>query len=218
MLKVKVYNMEGKETGEMELPKRIFDLKVNDNLIHQAVVAQNANSREAHAHTKNRGEVRGGGKKPWKQKGTGRARHGSIRSPIWKGGGIVFGPRPDRNFSKKINKKMKTRALFMVLSGKLRDNEIIVVENLNLERPSTKKLEYVLNKLPVSGKIVISLEKKNDNIINSARNIPYVNFVASNSLNVVDLLGSKMLVLSKEAVKEIEKTYKYEYNNKKSSK
>lgn len=215
MPKVKVYNIEGKETGEIELPKRIFDLKINDRLVHQAAVAQSANSREAFAHTKHKGEVRGGGKKPWKQKGTGRARHGSIRSPLWKGGGIVFGPRPDRNFSRKINKKMKMRALFMVLSGKLKDNEIVVVENFNLEKPSTKKMENILNKLPLAGKVMISLDKKNENIINSAKNIPYVSFVASNSLNVVDLLSSRTLLMNKEAVKEIEKTYKREFNNKK---
>lgn len=215
MPKVKVYNIEGKETGEIELPKRIFDLKVNDNLVHQAAVAQSANSREAHAHTKNRGEVRGGGKKPWKQKGLGKARHGSIRSPIWKGGGIVFGPRPDRNFTKKINKKMKMRALFMVLSGKLKDNEIVVVENFKMEKASTKKMENILNKLPLAGKVVISLDKKNENIINSSKNIPYVSFVASNSLNIVDLLSNKTLLINKEAIKEIEKTYKLEFNNKK---
>jgi len=215
MPKVKVYNIEGKETGEIELSKRIFDLKINDNLVHQAVVAQGANSREAHAHTKNRGEVRGGGKKPWKQKGLGKARHGSIRSPIWKGGGIVFGPRPDRNFSMKINKKMKMRALFMVLSGKLRDNEIVVVENFDLEKSSTKKMQNILNKLPLTGKVVISLDKKNEKIINSAKNIPYVSFVASNSLNVVDLLSNKTLLLNKEAINDIEKTYKLEFNNKK---
>lgn len=215
MPKVKVYNTEGKETGEIELPKRIFDLKLNDELVHQAVVAQSANSREAFAHTKRRGEVRGGGKKPWKQKGLGKARHGSIRSPIWKGGGIVFGPRPDRNFSKKINKKMKMRALFMVLSGKLKDNEIVVVDNFNMEKASTKKMENILNKLPLAGKVLISLDKKNENVINSSKNIPYVSFVASNSLNVVDLLSSKTLLVNKEAIKEIEKTYKPEFNNKK---
>lgn len=215
MPKVKVYNTEGKETGEIELPKRIFDLKINDNLVHQAAVAQSANSREAYAHTKNRGEVRGGGKKPWKQKGLGKARHGSIRSPIWKGGGIVFGPTPDRNFSKKINKKMRMRALFMVLSGKLRDNEIVVVEDLKLEKPSTKKMQNILNALPLEGRVVISMDKKNENVITSAKNIPNLSFVASNSLNVVDLLSHKTLLLNKAAIKDIEKTYKHEFNTKK---
>ena len=208
MLKTKLYNSEGKETGEVELPERVFGVELNDDLVHQAVVAQMANARQVLADTKDKGEVRGGGKKPWKQKGTGRARHGSSRSPLWKGGGVTFGPTSDRNFSKMINKKMKTKALLMVLSSKLKDNELVVVENIKLEKASTKKMKDILNKLPLSGKVLISIDKKDDNVFNSVKNIPSVSMLASDSLNVVDLLKNKMLVVDKKGIERIGEVYK----------
>ena len=208
MLKTKLYNQEGKESGEMELPENVFGVELNDDLVHQAVVAQMANARQILADTKDKGEVRGGGKKPWKQKGTGRARHGSSRSPIWKGGGVTFGPTSDRNFSKMINKKMKTKALFMVLSGKLRDNEIVVVDNIKLEKTSTSKMKSVLDKLPLSGKVLISIDKKDDNIFNSIKNIPNISMIASDSLNVVDLLKNKVLLINKKGIERIGEVYK----------
>ncbi|MCK5413086.1 MAG: 50S ribosomal protein L4 [Candidatus Pacebacteria bacterium] len=207
MTKVKVYNIEGKESGEMDLPEEIFGLKVNDDLVHQAYVAHISNSRQVLADTKNRGEVRGGGKKPWKQKGTGRARHGSSRSPIWKGGGVTFGPTNDRNFSKKINKKMKTKALFMVLSSKLKDNELIVMDDVKLEKVSTKSMSSVIDKLSVKGKILFSFDKKDSNIFKSIKNIPNTAMIASNSLNIADLLKSKNLVINKKGIDEIKETY-----------
>jgi len=208
MLKTKLYNSEGKETGEVELPESVFGVKLNDDLVHQAVVAQMANARQVLADTKDKGEVRGGGKKPWKQKGTGRARHGSSRSPLWKGGGVTFGPTSDRNFSKMINKKMKTKALLMVLSSKLKDNELVVVENIKLEKTSTKKMKDILGKLPLGGKVLISMDKKNDSVFNSVKNIQNTSMLASDSLNVVDLLKNKMLVINKKGVERIGEVYK----------
>ena len=208
MLKTKIYNQEGKESGEMELPSRVFGIKLVDDLVHQAVVAQMANSRQVLADTKDKGEVRGGGKKPWRQKGTGRARHGSIRSPLWKGGGVTFGPTTDRNFSKRINKKMKMKALFMVLSGKLRDKEIIVVDDLKINKTSTKAMKDIFKSLPIKGKVLLSLDKSDQNILNSVKNIPKVSVLASDSLNVVDLLKNKILVINKRGIEKIGEVYK----------
>jgi large subunit ribosomal protein L4 len=210
-MKTKVYNLEGKETGEIELPERIFNVPVNDDLVHQVVVAQMANSRQAIADTKDRGEVRGGGKKPWKQKGTGRARHGSSRSPIWKGGGVTFGPTSDRNFTKRINKKMKVKALFMVLSEKLREEKILVLDNVKMEKPSTKNMLSSLSKLSIKTKALLALDKKDDNMIKSVGNISNISLIASDSINVVDILKNDMFVVNKEGLKKIEETYKYEF-------
>ncbi|MEA2097766.1 MAG: 50S ribosomal protein L4 [Patescibacteria group bacterium] len=209
MLKIKIYNLEGKETEEVELSEKIFGVKVQDDLVHQAFVAHISNSRQLLADTKNKGEVRGGGRKPWRQKGTGRARHGSSRSPIWKGGGVTFGPTTERNYSKKINKKMKTKALLMVLSSKLRDNELIVVENLDLKKTSTKKMKEILGNLPTKGKILISMDKSNSNVFNSVKNIPNTSMIASDSLNIADLLKNKFLIINKNGIKKIEEVYKY---------
>ena len=215
MLKIKTYNLDGKEAGEMDLPEEIFGVKVKDDLVHQAYVAHISNSRKVLADTKDRGEVRGGGKKPWKQKGTGRARHGSSRSPIWKGGGVTFGPTTDRNFSKMINKKMKTKALFMVLSGKLKDKELIVVDDLKINKTSTKTMKSIFGKLPVKGKVLLSLDKNDKNILNSVKNIPEVSVIASDSLNVADLLKNKFLIINKDGIKKIGEIYTI--NSRKSS-
>lgn len=208
MIKAKIYNLEGAETGEMELPEEIFGVEMKDDLVHQAFVAHISNSRQVLADTKDRGEVRGGGKKPWKQKGTGRSRHGSIRSPIWKGGGVVFGPTSDRNYSKKINKKMKAKALFMVLSSKARDNEMIILDDAKLDKISTKTMSGALKKLPVKGKILFSLSRKNDQVFKSIKNIPNVSMIASDSLNVADLLKNKTFIINKKGIETIGKIYK----------
>ena len=208
MPKTKTYNSEGKESGEMELPDSVFGVELVDDLVHQAVVAQMANSRQVLADTKDKGEVRGGGRKPWKQKGTGRARHGSSRSPLWKGGGVTFGPTTDRNFSKRINKKMKMKALFMVLSGKLKDEEIIVVDDLKINKTSTKAMKNIFKNLPIKGKVLLSLDKSNQNILDSVKNIPEVSVIASDSLNVVDLLKNKVLVINKKGIEKIGEVYK----------
>lgn len=211
MLKTKTYNSEGKESGEMKLPDRIFGVKLVDDLVHQVMVAQTANARKVLADTKDKGEVRGGGRKPWRQKGTGRARHGSIRSPLWKGGGVTFGPTTERNFSKRINKKMKMKALFMVLSEKLKDKELLVIDDLKLNKTSTKTMKNIFGGFPIKGKILLSLDKNNKNILNSVKNIPEVSVISSDSLNVVDLLKNKILVINKKGIKKIEDTYKCEF-------
>lgn len=203
MIKVKTYNKEGKESGDMELPEEIFGLKIKDDLIHQTYIAHISNSRQVLADTKDKGEVSGGGKKPWKQKGTGRARHGSSRSPIWKGGGVTFGPTSLRNYSKKINKKMKVKALLMVLSSKVRDNELVVIDNFKFEKISTKSMNSVLSNLPTKGKILLSLNKKDDNVLKSIENISNVNVIASDSLNVADLLKNKTLIINKKGIEKI---------------
>ena len=158
MSKVNIYNQKAETVGELELDAKVFAVKPNEALVHQAVVAQLANERQVLAHTKDRSEVRGGGKKPWRQKGTGRARQGSIRSPQWIGGGIVFGPLKTRNFSLKINKKMKQKAMFMALSDKLASNDLIVLDNLEMKESKTKAFDLILTNLEkkyLSQKILI---------------------------------------------------------------
>lgn len=210
MAKVKVYNLDGKEVEQLDLDPKIFEIEANPALVHQVIEVQRANSRLKLAHTKTRGEVRGGGKKPWRQKGTGRARHGSIRSPLWIGGGITFGPRTEREFSKKINKKMRRKALFMVLSDKVKENNFVVVDNLTLPEIKTKKFYTILKKLPmkaVSSTLVV-LNNKDENINKSARNIKKVKTILADSLNVYDILKYNFLLIDKEGVKKIIDTYK----------
>lgn len=205
---VKVHNMKGDVVGEQEMNPTVFEIAVNDDLVHQAVVAQQANSRVAIAHTKIRSEVRGGGRKPWKQKGTGRARHGSSRSPLWRGGGITFGPRNDRNFSKKINKKMKNKALRMVLSDKLAHDKVLVIDTLDMEQPKTKVLLEMISKLSVvDHKVLMALSAKQEAVIKAAKNLPRVQFIAADSLNVVDVLNSDVLLLDQAAIDKITEVY-----------
>ncbi|KKR02925.1 MAG: 50S ribosomal protein L4 [Parcubacteria group bacterium GW2011_GWF2_39_13b] len=207
-LRRKVYNQDGQEIEELELSEEIFGLKLNKDLIHQAVVAQMANSREAIAHVKDRSEVRGGGKKPWRQKGTGRARHGSIRSPIWRGGGVTFGPTKERNFSKKINKKMRQKALLMVLSSKAKDNELVILDDLKLNSPKTKEMAGIMKNLEKAKKDIkrsslVVLVKKNENIVKAIKNIPKMGAIGINNLNVVDVLKYKYLIMNKEGINEL---------------
>lgn len=207
-MKVKVYNLEGKEISEQELEAKYFGIKVKPELVQQAVEAQLANSRQVLAHTKGRSEVRGGGKKPWKQKGTGRARHGSIRSPLWKGGGITFGPSKERNFSKAINKKAKQKALFMVLADKINHQRLILVEDLNLPEPKTKKFQEILHKLPNKEKsTLVVLDKKNENVIRSSRNLPQVLTEGYQTINIVDLLRYEYLLMSIRSIERIVKHF-----------
>jgi len=207
-MRVKYYDKKGKIVGEGELPSEIFDLEINPDLLHQVVVCQMANRRQILAHTKTRGEVRGGGRKPWRQKGTGRARHGSIRSPLWIGGGVTFGPRKERIFKKKINKKMKRLALFMALSAKAKNGFLIVLDELQLEKPKTKVMESILNSLPCKKEsTLIALPKVDWNIIKSARNLPYVRVMEARELNALDLLSFKYLIIPKEGIKTIQETF-----------
>ena len=210
---VKTSNQNGKEIEQIRLPKEIFEVKMNPDLLHQVVVSQMANRRRVIAHTKGRGEVRGGGRKPWRQKGTGRARHGSIRSPIWVGGGVTFGPTKERNYKKKINKKMKKRALFMVLSAKVKDKELRILEDLKLEKPKTKEMVKILSKIQhLKSKIqnpstLIVLPKKDEKVIKAARNIPKIETIEARNLNALDLLSFKYLLIPKKAIKTIKETF-----------
>ncbi len=208
MIKVKLHNQEGQEIGEQKLNPKIFDVEVNEDLVHQVVVAQMANSRQVLAHAKDRSEVRGGGRKPWKQKGTGRARHGSTRSPIWIGGGVTFGPTKERNFSKKINKKMKKKALFMCLSDKVANKKLLVLDKLEIPEAKTKILKSVLNKLPLEKKALVVLEKRDDKISKSISNLKDYKALRADSLNVLDVLKYDNLVLTVKGLKKIEETFK----------
>ncbi|MCD6270926.1 50S ribosomal protein L4 [bacterium] len=210
-MKVKVYNQKGEEVGTANLPKEIFEREINPDLVHQVAVSMMANQRKAWAHTKDRGEVRGGGRKPWPQKGTGRARHGSIRSPIWVGGGVAHGPRKEKKYKKKIPKKMKRQALFCVLSGKLKDKELFVLDQLELKEPKTKLMAEVIKnlreKLLKKGRVLIALPQKNETIERATRNLPNVDTIEARNLNVLDLLNHKYLILLKDSVKVIKDTF-----------
>ena len=210
MIKAITYNLEGEKSGTIELPENIFGVKINNDLIYQAVNTQMANSRHHFADAKDRSEVRGGGKKPWRQKGTGRARHGSIRSPLWRGGGATFGPLKERVFKKKINKKAKRKALFMVLSSKVNDKELVVLDELKISEPKTKIMAGILGKIFKENKkprVLIAISKKEDDIVRSAKNIAGSKTILADSLNIIDLLSYKYLLLDKEGIRVIEKTY-----------
>lgn len=204
-MKITVYNQEGKETGEMALPKEIFEVPLNADLVHQVLTAQSANMRQASAHTKNRGEVRGGGRKPWRQKGTGRARHGSIRSPLWRGGGVTFGPRNERVFGKEIPKKMRRKALCMVLSKKAQDKQLIVVDEMAMEVPKTKRMAQIIKSLPAgSGSRLVLYSNGAKGIFLSARNIPKTGVLEARNLNIIDLMNHKYVLTSKDGIKALE--------------
>jgi large subunit ribosomal protein L4 len=208
-MKVTVYNQEGKEVGTTLLPKEIFDIKVNPDLVHQVVVSQMANRRKVIAHAKGRAEVRGGGRKPWRQKGTGRARHGSIRSPLWRGGGVTFGPTKERAFKKKINKKMRRIALFMVLSAKAKNNLLLILDKLNLPEAKTKLMTKILEKLPFKNEAscLIALPQKNEMIIRVTRNIPNLQTIEARNLNALGLLSFKYLIMPRETIKVIKEIF-----------
>ncbi len=212
-MKINVYDQEGKEVGQTLLPKEIFDVKMNPDLVYQVVVSQMANRRKVIAHTKNRGEVRGGGKKPWRQKGTGRARHASIRSPLWRHGGITFGPTKEKVFKKQIPKKMKRLALFMALSEKVKNNLLILLDKLKIEQPKTKFTAQVVENLKSKienfkkGSILIALPELDKNIILAARNLPDVKTIQAKDLNCLDLLSLKYLIMPKDSVKVIKETF-----------
>lgn len=207
-MKTDVYNQEGKIVGSANLPKEIFEVSFNADLVHQVLVSMNSNKRQNSAHTKNRGEVRGGGKKPWRQKGTGRARHGSNRSPIWRGGGITFGPRTDKVFEREIPKKMRRKALLMVLGQKLKDKELLILDKIELEIGKTKEISSTLSKLPCKEqKTLIALPNYDKKIFLATRNIKKVLTEDARNLNVLELLNYKYLLMPKETIKTIEKTF-----------
>ncbi len=207
-MKVDVYDAQGKTVSTTLLPKEIFEVPLNSDLVYQVATSQMANRRRVIAHTKDRSEVRGGGKKPWRQKGTGRARHGSIRSPIWVGGGITFGPRKERVFKKTISKKMRRKALFMVLSVKAKDNLLIVLDKLKFEKPKTKEIINILKNLPCKEKnCLIVLPDYDKNVILSARNLPKISTIEARNLNALDLLSFKYLLAPKDTIKTIKETF-----------
>lgn len=206
-MKIVSYNQDGKEAGEITLPKEIFGLEVNNDLVHQVVVGQRGNQRQVIAHAKDRSQVRGGGKKPWKQKGTGRARHGSIRSPLWKGGGATFGPSNERVFTKRIPKKMRRKAVMMVLSAKVKENLLIVLDKLSLDQPKAKMAQIILNNLPSKkSSCIVALPNLDKNLILALRNISSVKTMQAKELNCLDLLSYKYLIVPKESIKIIKET------------
>ena len=205
MANVSVFNMEGNEVGTMELNDAIFGAKVNEHLVHLAVVSQLANKRQGTQKAKTRSEVSGGGRKPWRQKGTGHARQGSTRSPQWTGGGVVFAPVP-RDYSFKINKKEKRAALKSVLTSRVLDNKLIVVDELKFDEIKTKKFQAVMDNLKVKKALVV-IADNDEKITMSARNIPTVKTALVNSINVYDILKGDTLVLTRDAVAKIEEVY-----------
>lgn len=203
-----LYNQQGQETGTIDLPDAIFGVKWNSALVKQVADAERANRRQSIAHTKFRGEVRGGGKKPWKQKGTGRARHGSIRSPLWKGGGVTFGPRKEKIFKKNINKKMKRKALFTVLSAKVKDGECVFLDAVTLAQPKTKEFARIIKNFPnLAGHSLAYVNTNDKTLERAARNITKLSVYKANELNTLNLLQKKYVLITKEAVHTIEKTF-----------
>ena len=205
MANVAVYNMNGSEVGTLELNDAVFGVEVNEHLVHLAVVQQLANNRQGTQKAKTRAEVSGGGKKPWRQKGTGHARQGSTRAPQWTGGGVVFAPVP-RDYSFKINKKEKRLALKSVLTSKVQSNKLVVLDELKLEGIKTKNMKAVLDNLKVSGALIV-LDENDQNVVLYARNLPDVKTALTNTINVYDILKYNTLVVTKAAVAMIEEVY-----------
>ena len=205
MANVSVYNMEGKEVGTMELSDAIFGVEINEHLVHMAVVQQLANNRQGTQKAKTRSEVSGGGRKPWRQKGTGHARQGSIRAPQWTGGGVVFAPTP-RDYSFKLNKKEKQAALKSVLTDKVQNDALVVVDELKLDEIATKEFAKVMKNLNVENGLVV-LADNDQNVVLSARNMADVNTEVVNAINVYDILSAGKLVLTKDALSKIEEVY-----------
>ncbi|MBN2854246.1 50S ribosomal protein L4 [Patescibacteria group bacterium] len=212
-LKIKVYNKKAEAVKDLELNKKIFEVKVNNELLHQVVVGQMANARQVLADTKTKAEVSGGGKKPWKQKGTGRARAGSSRSPIWRGGGVTFGPSNERNFKKKINQKSKQKAMFMVLSERLAEGALVILDDLTFEKYKTKDFAQMISAIEAK---VLETKRRDILIINgskderaffSARNLKNVKIINPENINALELLNYRYLLLDEKTVKLLEETY-----------
>lgn len=207
-MKIDVYNQNGEVVGGTNLPKNIFDIEFNADLVHQVAVSFSANKRQISAHAKIRSEVSGGGKKPWRQKGTGRARHGSIRSPLWKGGGVTHGPRKERIFEKDIPKKMRRKALFMVLSQKAKNKQLVILDKIELEKGKTREMVKSLQKLPCGNQAtLVAIPNYDKKIILATRNIKKTSIEDARNMNVLQLLNHKYLLLTKESLKTIEDTF-----------
>jgi len=195
------------EKKEVSLPEEMFGVKVNPDLVYQVVRAEMSNRRQGTAHTKERGEVRGGGRKPWRQKGTGRARHGSRRSPIWVGGGVTFGPRKERNYKKKVNRKAKRKALFMVLSGKFERDMLFFTSPVDVKEPKTKAAKEFLESLPLKGSTLILLPEMDKNFILSVRNMEKVDTMQAKDINPLDLLYYKNVVIPESSLEVMKETF-----------
>jgi large subunit ribosomal protein L4 len=206
MPKVNVYNILGEQVEEIELKDDIFGVEVNEHVLYEVVKNQLANKRQGTQSAKTRAEVRGGGRKPWRQKGTGRARQGSIRAPHWVGGGVAFAPKP-RDYSYKVPKKVKRLAMKSALSSKVLNEEIIVLDELSLEEPKTKEMAKILANIKAGKKALIVMDEKDMNIIKSARNIPNVQVSLVNTLNVYDILNFDSFIITKDAVRKVEEVY-----------
>lgn len=208
-MKIPVYNLKGDEVDKVDLPVDLFGVKLNPEIVKQVIVSISANQREPWAHTKGRADVRGGGRKPWRQKGTGRARHGSIRSPLWVGGGVTFGPDKERNYSKKINKKVKRLALKMMLSDKTQSDKFVVVDKLELPEIKTKELVKALNLLPIKDKsVLLLLNGRDEKIIKSAINLQKVSVELAENINSQLLAEHEYVLSDLKAVDKIVKTFK----------
>ncbi|MDD4606922.1 MAG: 50S ribosomal protein L4 [Patescibacteria group bacterium] len=238
-LKIQIIDQQGQEISQQELSPKIFDVEINSGLIHQAVVTQLANRRQNLSHTKQRAEVRGGGRKPWRQKGTGRARHGSSRSPLWIGGGVTFGPTTERNFKKKINQKMKKKAIWMCLSDKVANNLMLVLDKIELKKiktqdmvrilnkvlpteekdkkikkvdPKTKETKITNKKIKVQPSCLMVLDDKNDELVKSARNIDKIKIIRVENLNILDILQYKYFLTTVAGIQKITQLYISEAN------
>lgn len=206
-MKIDLYTQAGEKNGTMDLPEEIFDIPFNADLIHQALVRQLANGRVAIAHTKTRAYVRGGGRKPYRQKGTGNARQGSIRSPQWRKGAVIFGPNKDRNFEKDMPRKQRRKALFSALSEKARNNEIIGLESYKVEKPKTKDFVSMLKKLPIEKDVLIVIGEKDTTIQRASKNIPFVRTIIASYLNIQDLQRHEKVLLLKDSVEKIKEAF-----------
>ena len=204
MPEVKLFNQDGTEAGNVALEDAVFGIEPNEHVIHEVVVMQRAAKRHA---AKDRSAVRGGGRKPWRQKGTGRARHGSIRSPQWVGGGVVFGPTPERNYKQRLPKKVRRLALQSALSSKVQNENIIVLNELTFDKPKTKEMVNVLEGVNANDKTLIVTENKEDNIVLSANNLQNVKVITVNEINVLDLLAYDTLIMTKEAAEKAGEVY-----------
>lgn len=208
MPNVPVYNIDGQAAGNMALADAMFNVKPVSTVIHEVVVGLRANARNSIANTKTRGQVSGGGKKPWKQKGTGRARAGSSRSPIWVGGGITFGPTSERNFSVKINKKLKKKALFMGLTDKVLNNKLMVLEAVNTSSPKTKVMVSLLKNLPIDRNALVIGPGSQPELMRMVRNLPNIKLVSVQSVNLLDVLTYRTVIFLKDAVSAFEQVYR----------
>ncbi len=207
-MKVSVYNKEGKEAGDIALPKDIFEVPMNADLVHQVLISYTANKRQVSAHTKDRSAVRGGGRKPWRQKGTGRARAGSNRSPLWKGGGVTGGPTNEKVYARTIPAKMRKKALFMVLSEKVKNNLLLVLDTMEMENAKTKQMSILIKKLPGGNDSrLVTTNNGDKKVFLATRNIAKTGVSEARNLNVADVLNYKYVIISKDGIKDLEKTF-----------